>query len=302
MKKLMTLGVVILAMGNLSIAQEGFFIEAAYKMGRTSMSYAYATWQPVGANNSAKDFQLHKDGFFQNNFKLDVGQNGEVAYYRINVDGLFYGLADLVSDGEGKTGPLKSKYRKYNDLETEYTTLKDNAPETYYKNTVHPLSGGGDYKWLDFDFAVGGESLKIGLHYAFGFLGANGGNNGITLSDYAIRNYGAASFNLGYQQYGLKTMLFNSEDFPIKASLGFNRLSTVHKKVFEKRKGFGIDFDAKYIFNLDGINPYVSFYYEFKKFKSADEPSYFFNNSRPAFTAPKLVVNAIGINIGVQIN
>ena len=123
MKKILIVVLGILIFSPKVKAQEGFFIEAAYKMGKTNMSYAYATWQPVGANNSSKDFQLHKDGFFQNNFKLDVGQNSEVAYYRINIDGMIFALVDLVSDGEGKTGPLKSKFRKYEDLEAEYPTL-----------------------------------------------------------------------------------------------------------------------------------------------------------------------------------
>ena len=301
MKRLIFSGLSLLLATSALHAQEGFFIETSYKFGRTNMSYAYATNLPVSPGSSIKEFKFHKDGFYQTNFKMDIGQNSDAAYYRINVDGVIYLMADLVGKSENTRGPLKSKFRKYDDLKEEHQFIRDNEPDPYFKDHVHPISGGGDYKWLDFEFAVGNESLKFGLNYALGFLGANGSNNGLTVNSHYNKNAGISSFGVGYNQYGPKAILFNSEDNPLKASFGIHRVVTVHKKQFVKRKGYGIDMEAKYFLGTEGIKPYISAYFEYKRFKAEVSNGYKNSNETPR-SIPKLSTSAIGLTIGAQFN
>ena len=299
------LGTISFLIGITVCAQDGYFVDISYKAGSTSMSYAYATYLPVNSTNTTRVFELHKDGFYQTNFRFDIGRNSENVYWKANLDGLFFLIYEWVADEENSNGPLKSKFRKYDELKEANPLIAENEPTPYYREMLHPVSGGGDYKFVDWDLAFGGEVIKIGLNYSFGMLGANYHGNGLTFYD-GINGLYAGSFGVGYHSFGLKGFLFNTEELPIKAQFGINRLSSIEAINSFKRKGWGIDLEAKYVL-LDGVfKPYVSVYFEYKRFNEGKEPSKLYvgstQNSYVKIDMPALKATSFGISIGVLLS
>ncbi|MEM7035515.1 MAG: hypothetical protein AAF570_00970 [Bacteroidota bacterium] len=281
-------------------AQDGYFGDIGYKLGSTRLNNAYATYFLANPNDNARTFTLYSDGFWQNNFTLNFGNNSESIYWRVNVDGMIYGLADLVSSSRGKTGPVKSKWRKWDKLVEENPQLEKD-PETWNSASNYPGSGGGDYQLLDVDFAVGGDELKFGLHWAVGFLGANGAANGVYLGTGSLESNGASAFNMGYNELGVKAFVFEKDGTPFQASVGLNYLATTNARRFDRRRGFGIDLEGKYFFSESPFMPYVGGYYEFKRMAEGTEPIYAAGN--PVLNpVPNLNAHAIGVTFGVLVS
>ncbi len=279
-----------------AMSQNGSFAELNYKIGSTGMSYAYASLLPLSDADPTLAFALHKDGFWQHNFQLYIGTSTENTYARCKLDGLIYGIATLFI-GSGKTGPLKSKFRKYSKLVEEYPTLASREPD-WNISSVHPEGGAGDYKYIDLDFAFGRENFKFGLNYGLGFIGANGNSNGLGVGTGTLHAWGAASYNIGYQQYGIKAHHFNQEKYPYQLSLGLHRVTTIHQKRFQKRTGWGMDFEGKIFLRESGLSPYIGCFYEFKRFsksKNFTNGSLYTENSLPA-----LRTNSVGITLGIR--
>lgn len=241
MKNLSVLLVTILFVLSSSLkSQDGYFADFGYKVGRTNLSYAYATFLvKPNTNTSHKRFELHPDAFLNTNWTFRFGNNSESTFYRIDFGGLSYLMFEAIRDQSKVESRIKSKYRKYNDLVQERPELKDMAPleSEYNSRTIHPLSGAMDMKFFEFEMAFGAESAKVGPYFAFGSIGANGRNNGASISN-LINKWGVTTFNTGYSEVGIKAFGFHSSGSPFEAELYIGRLRTQHKSSFEKRKGY----------------------------------------------------------------
>lgn len=272
--------------------QDGYFIDINYKLGRTSMTNLIGTFLPDPDRTMQPHIGVENGSWTQNNFQAYFGYRNDGIMYRVKLDGLAYGFIRLLGSADQKTGLLKSKIRRYKKLTETFPELVDMAPTSWSESTVHPLSGAGDYKWVDFDLAFGGENLKFGANFAGGFYGANGGSNGNAIYQ-PVRLWGIKTANMGYIQYGLKAWVFQDDDIPFQASLGIHRVSTSHNSVFTKRHGWGLDLEGKFFFMEQG--PYLGGFLELKRISGSEHP-----NDAAYSIEPNRII-ALGLTLGVQI-
>jgi len=225
---------------------------------------------------------------------LYIGDNNDSKYYRINLDGLFYGIFEIF-DSPATNKFYKSDFKKYSKGIPHKNETFNLTDSNYIDNTATgfniPQNGSGDYKFIDFDYALGSENFKIGANFAYGFIGAGPYGPG---SFYSYGNYSIIrSVAIGYTQLGLRSHFFSPKGIPLKATIGINTLFAKKEKNAKRRNGFGIDIDAKYYFIIDkSFKPYISGYLEFKSF----EPY-----SRPGSFSPRLFSTAIGLTFGLAI-
>lgn len=271
MKKTVVTIICLLALSINGSAQEGHSIGVDYKIGITRFSHAYTSHSMASTVPQQSDFEFYSDAFIQNNLAFNYVYYSENVYLKSNIEGLFYWIFYEYS----LHNFLKSKYWNYNNVQSDNTFIAE-VDKGESATVNHPINGGSDYQFIDWDVAFGNEKIKVGANFGVGLLGSRM-DNGHRLTNYSSHPE-VTNINLGYYSIGPKVFISNYNNLPITASVGINRLigfnggGSNSPTNGEKRKGFGIDIDAKYYIGENSFMPYLAAYVELKKFSKSVDP------------------------------
>ena len=275
-------------------AQPGYYVDLAWHGKTTTMNYAYATYIDNGSGN--EELQVYRDGFFSNQIFGHIGYWEDNNFARADLGGIFYLIGAEIGANNG-TGIAKGKFRKFDNVYEENSD-KIVVPTEYNSTRVHPITGGGDVRFLDVMGAWGNEVMKFGGHLGYGFLGANGGANGLSFSNGPLRTEGVQSFNLGFWEYGVNGMYHPLEDVDAYINLRISRLSRVSKR-FEKRNGLGIGIEGHYRLGDGQFQPYATFRYQMRRMKGG-KLEYFMSAPQPV-ELPALVSHTLSLGVGISL-
>lgn len=270
---------------------DGF--DFGYKFGVTRLNHAYSTI------NQDSTFEIHSDAFSNRNFYANYTIWNESVLFNCNMEGIMY-LAFQKTITELKSGPLKAVPSRYDEVRDNNPTIVD--PVEGSEDMVHPITGLGDYQWVNLDFAVGGQ-IKVGVNFAGGFLGANGANNGISLGIApSIKTWNVQSINIGYIQYGLTGhYVLDNDNANMLISAHLSSMRTVSKR-FDKRTGYALEVEFKYYLMEDEttLRPYLSGYLDYRRMKGGVADIFGYKGINKV-DIPALNVNAIGVKVGLLI-
>ena len=276
-----------------AFAQPGYFIDLSWHGKTTTMNHAYGSY--LTNSEGIKEIQIHRDGFFSNQAFFHVGFWDENQYARADVAGMFYLMAGLLNN---TTGFAKGKFRHFDELAAAHPD-EIIVPEEFATDRVIPVSGGGDIRFMDVIGAWGNESMKFGGHLAYGFLGANGGSNGLSFSNGPIQSAGIQTFNLGFWEYGINGMYHPLEDVDAYVNLRLSRMSRVSTR-FEKRNGFGIELEGHYRLGHGKIQPYGTIRYQMRNMKGGNLE--YFNSFNQPVVMSRSISHTLAIGVGISVS
>lgn len=276
-------------------AQPGWYVDLGWEGRTTTMNYAYGTYLEDGSGN--RTLEVHRDGFYSSQIFAHIGHWSDEHYSRADFAGLFY-LILTEAGTENSTGAGKGKFRNFDDFAEEHKG-EIGIPANYNSDRVHPITGGGDIRLLDLMAAWGNEQMKFGAHLGYGFLGANGGSNGLSFSSGPIQSDYIQSFNAGFWEYGINGMYHPLDDVDAFVNLRLSRLSRVNKR-FEKRNGLGIELEGHYRLGEGQFQPYATARYQFRSFKKGELE--YLNSANVPVDLPALRSHTFGVGIGLAFN